>query len=144
MRVPFHCGVCCMHARVNCCKASCNGVVWLECSFPHGSSSLAQETTQCCFAHITTCFAAPCCPPPSPALPCSDVGKTRLKPRNFKFAPVRAWLGGNMTEKVEGWRCTVYEATGKVRTAGPRGQSLSVQRSRGAHTHAQRRTHQCS
>ncbi|KAF6263147.1 GPCR-chaperone-domain-containing protein [Scenedesmus sp. NREL 46B-D3] len=43
-----------------------------------------------------------------------DVDKLRVKPRNFKFTPVRGWLGGNMTEKVEGWRCTVFEATGKV------------------------------
>jgi hypothetical protein len=46
--------------------------------------------------------------------PCSDVDKLRVKPRNFKFNPVRGWLGGTMTEKVEGWKCTVYEATGKV------------------------------
>jgi hypothetical protein len=45
----------------------------------------------------------------------SDVDKLRVKPRQFKFTPVRGWLGGNMTEKVEGWKCTVYEATGKVR-----------------------------
>eukprot|EP00775_Hariotina_reticulata_P002921 gene2921-3208_t len=42
-----------------------------------------------------------------------DVDKVRLKPRNFTFAPVRGWLGGPFTEKVEGWRCQVYEATGK-------------------------------
>jgi hypothetical protein len=41
--------------------------------------------------------------------------KLRLKPRNFKFAPLKGWLGGDMTEKVEGWKCTVYEAAGKVR-----------------------------
>lgn len=40
--------------------------------------------------------------------------KVRLKPRNFKFAPVRGWLGGEATERVEGWKCTVYEAAGKV------------------------------
>jgi hypothetical protein len=45
---------------------------------------------------------------------CRDVDKLRVKPRNFKFSPVRAWLGGTMTEKVEGWKCAVYEATGKV------------------------------
>jgi hypothetical protein len=45
---------------------------------------------------------------------CSDVDKLRVKPRNFKFSAVRGWLGGTMTEKVEGWKCTVYEATGKV------------------------------
>ncbi|KAF8072507.1 ankrd13c [Scenedesmus sp. PABB004] len=43
-----------------------------------------------------------------------DVGKTRLKPREFKFAPVKGWLGGVATERVEGWSCTVYEATGKL------------------------------
>lgn len=46
-----------------------------------------------------------------------DTEKLRLKPRNFKFAPVKGWLGGDMTEKVEGWKCTVYEATGKVRNS---------------------------
>lgn len=40
--------------------------------------------------------------------------KLRLKPRNFQFAPVKGWLGGDLTEKVEGWKCTVYEAAGKV------------------------------
>lgn len=37
-----------------------------------------------------------------------------MKLRDMKFAPVKSWLGGNMTEKVEGWKCTVYEAAGKV------------------------------
>lgn len=45
----------------------------------------------------------------------SDMEKLRLKPRNFKFAPVKGWLGGDQSEKVEGWKCTVYEAAGKVR-----------------------------
>jgi hypothetical protein len=49
------------------------------------------------------------------ALSCRDMEKLRLKPRNFKFAPLKGWLGGDMTEKVEGWKCTVYEAAGKVR-----------------------------
>lgn len=47
----------------------------------------------------------------------SDMEKLRLKPRNFKFAPVKGWLGGDLTEKVEGWKCTVYEAAGKVRVS---------------------------
>lgn len=43
-----------------------------------------------------------------------DMEKLRLKPRGFKFAPVKGWLGGDQTEKVEGWKCTIYEAAGKV------------------------------
>lgn len=46
--------------------------------------------------------------------PRSGVGKGRLKIRDLDFTPVRSWLGGDMTEKVEGWKCTVYEAAGKV------------------------------
>ncbi|WIA08298.1 hypothetical protein OEZ85_007741 [Tetradesmus obliquus] len=43
-----------------------------------------------------------------------DVDKLRMKPRQFKFTPVRGWLGGALTEKVEGWKCAVYEAAGKL------------------------------
>lgn len=43
-----------------------------------------------------------------------DVDKQRFKPRGFKFAPLKGWLGGEVREKVEGWQCRVYEATGKL------------------------------
>jgi hypothetical protein len=52
--------------------------------------------------------------PPHPPKTHSDIDKLRLKPRNFRFAPLKSWLGGDLTEKVEGWKCVVYEATGKV------------------------------
>lgn len=40
----------------------------------------------------------------------------RLKAREFKFSPVKGWLGRNLVEKVEGWQCQVYEAAGKMAT----------------------------
>jgi hypothetical protein len=67
----------------------------------------------CCLCRAALCCAVPCC-----AYTCSDMEKLRLKPRNFQFAPVKGWLGGDLTEKVEGWKCTVYEAAGKVGGAG--------------------------
>lgn len=43
-------------------------------------------------------------------------GKVKLKSSDFKFKPVKAWLGGDVTERIEGWRTRLYEATGKMKT----------------------------
>lgn len=40
--------------------------------------------------------------------------KTKMKATEFRFKPVRGWLGGEQTETIEGWHTKVYEATGKM------------------------------
>lgn len=40
--------------------------------------------------------------------------KTKFRPSDFHFKPVRGWLGGDSTERIEGWKTRVYEATGKM------------------------------
>ena len=42
------------------------------------------------------------------------VNKTKMKASEFRFKPVKGWLGGDQTEKIEGWNTKVYEATGKM------------------------------
>ena len=42
----------------------------------------------------------------------SDVDKQRFKARGFAFRPARGWLGGEQRERVDGWDCAVYEASG--------------------------------
>eukprot|EP00884_Botryococcus_braunii_P006876 jgi/Botrbrau1/1618/Bobra.0185s0033.1 len=42
--------------------------------------------------------------------------KTKLKSSEFRFLPVKGWLGGEATERIEGWRTRLYEATGKMKT----------------------------
>lgn len=32
----------------------------------------------------------------------------------FRFKPIKGWLGGDQTEKIEGWSTKVYEASGKM------------------------------
>ena len=44
------------------------------------------------------------------------LGRTKMKASEFTFARVRGWLGGDLTEKVDGWRTYVYEAAGKMKT----------------------------
>jgi hypothetical protein len=41
--------------------------------------------------------------------------KDKLKSSDFKFTPVKGWLGGDATEKIEGWNTRLYEATGKMK-----------------------------
>ena len=40
--------------------------------------------------------------------------KTKMKASEFRFKPVKGWLGGEQTETIEGWKTKVYEATGKM------------------------------
>ncbi len=35
--------------------------------------------------------------------------KTKVKSSEFRFKPVKGWLGGEYTEKLEGWRARVFE-----------------------------------
>ena len=37
------------------------------------------------------------------------VAKTKVKTSDFRFKPVKGWLGGEVTEKMAGWRTRVYE-----------------------------------
>jgi hypothetical protein len=39
--------------------------------------------------------------------------KSRLKASEFRFAPVRSWLGSEVVERTDGWRTRVYEGTGE-------------------------------
>lgn len=60
--------------------------------------------------------------------------KQRFKPRGFKFAPLRGWLGGELRERVDGWDTAVYEAAGKLVgvTTAKAGWDLPEVRGRGA------------
>ena len=40
--------------------------------------------------------------------------RTKMKAEDFKFKPARTWLGGQATEKIEGWPTRIYEASGKM------------------------------
>ena len=40
--------------------------------------------------------------------------RTKVKASEFRFKPVRGWLGGEQTETIEGWKTKVFEATGKM------------------------------
>ena len=42
-------------------------------------------------------------------------GRTKMKASDFRFARVRTWLGGDATERIEGWKTYVYEAAGKMK-----------------------------
>ena len=37
--------------------------------------------------------------------------KTKVKSSEFRFKPVKGWLGGEYTEKLEGWRARVFEVS---------------------------------
>ena len=37
------------------------------------------------------------------------VAKTKVKTSDFRFKPVKGWLGGEVTEKQSGWKTRVYE-----------------------------------
>jgi len=41
-------------------------------------------------------------------------GKTKLRATEFRFKPVKGWLTSHLTEKIEKWNTTVYEASGKM------------------------------
>lgn len=43
------------------------------------------------------------------------LGKTKMKASDFKFTRVKTWLGGDQTERIEGWKTYVYEAAGKMK-----------------------------
>lgn len=40
--------------------------------------------------------------------------KTKMKASEFRFKPVRGWLGGEQAETIEGWKTKVFEANGKL------------------------------
>ena len=42
-------------------------------------------------------------------------GRTKMKASEFRFTRVRSWLGGDATERIEGWKTYVYEAAGKMK-----------------------------
>ena len=35
--------------------------------------------------------------------------KSKVKSTEFRFKPVKGWLGGETTEKVGGWKARIYE-----------------------------------
>ena len=37
--------------------------------------------------------------------------KTKMKTSDFRFKPIKGWLGGNATEKVGGWKTQVFEVS---------------------------------
>lgn len=37
--------------------------------------------------------------------------KSKIKSSEFRFKPVKGWLGGNSTEKVGGWKTRVFEVS---------------------------------
>ena len=40
----------------------------------------------------------------------SEAGlKSKIKSSEFRFKPVKGWLGGDATEKVGGWKTRVFE-----------------------------------
>ncbi|KAK9816485.1 hypothetical protein WJX72_000874 [[Myrmecia] bisecta] len=41
-------------------------------------------------------------------------GKSKMKPVEFRFKPAKTWLGNDATERIEGWKTRVFEATGKM------------------------------
>ena len=40
--------------------------------------------------------------------------RTKMKADEFKFKPARTWLGGQATERIEGWQTRIYEASGRM------------------------------
>ncbi len=44
------------------------------------------------------------------------LGRTKVKASDFSFARAKSWLGGDLTERIDGWRTYVYEAAGKMKT----------------------------
>ena len=39
------------------------------------------------------------------------VAKTKVKTSDFRFKPVKGWLGGEVTEKLGGWKTRVFEVS---------------------------------
>jgi hypothetical protein len=48
------------------------------------------------------------------ALLAAGAAKSKMRAREFSFAPQRTWRGAVKREKAEGWQTTVYEAKGRV------------------------------
>lgn len=40
--------------------------------------------------------------------------KTKMKASEFHFKVQKSWFGGDVTEKIEGWRTRIFEAAGKM------------------------------
>ena len=43
------------------------------------------------------------------------ISKTKMKASDFRFTRVKGWLGGDQTERIDGWRTYIYEAAGKMK-----------------------------
>ena len=43
------------------------------------------------------------------------ISKTKMKASDFRFTRVKGWLGGDQTERIEGWKTYIYEAAGKMK-----------------------------
>lgn len=44
-----------------------------------------------------------------------SISKTKMKASEFRFTRVKGWLGGDQTERIEGWKTFIYEAAGKMK-----------------------------
>lgn len=42
------------------------------------------------------------------------VTASRVKLRGFEFKPVKGWFTSELTERLAGWSCRVYEASGTM------------------------------
>ena len=45
-----------------------------------------------------------------------QMGRTKMKASDFRFGRVKGWMGGDATERIEGWKTYVYEAAGRMKT----------------------------
>ncbi len=43
------------------------------------------------------------------------ISRTKMKASDFRFTRVKGWLGGDQTERIEGWKTFIYEAAGKMK-----------------------------
>jgi len=43
------------------------------------------------------------------------ISRTKMKASDFSFTRVKGWLGGDQTERIEGWKTYIYEAAGKMK-----------------------------
>ena len=43
------------------------------------------------------------------------ISRTKMKASEFRFTRVKGWLGGDQTERIEGWKTYIYEAAGKMK-----------------------------
>ena len=67
---------------------------------PSPPSRISQQASFCC-VQVTELMHETCI-------------KTKMKAEDFKFKPARGWLGGQSSEKIEGWSTKIYEASGKM------------------------------